>query len=38
MTDNPKATFEHLKEFVLEAMEKTGVPGVAVGILYEEKI
>ena len=35
MSDSPETRFDRLSEFVVEVMEKKGVPGVVVGLLYE---
>ena len=37
MTENPQTTFEQLCAFVQDRMEKTGVPGVAIGVLYGDE-
>jgi len=38
MTDNPASSWEGLCDFVRQEMEKTIVPGVALGVLYQGEV
>jgi hypothetical protein len=35
MTEKPASTWEGLCDFVRQEMEKTSVPGLALGVLYQ---
>jgi CubicO group peptidase (beta-lactamase class C family) len=37
MSENSEKQFEQLSEFVTQVMEKTKVPGVALGVLYDDE-